>query len=60
MSDNQTTESRRFRDARNLREATYDKACRAYYDATLAVIAAEKIADAARLKCGRLEKEMGL
>ena len=60
MSDNQTTESRRFRDARNLREATYDKAGRAYYEAVLALKDAEKAADKARLKCVQLEKEMGL
>ena len=60
MSDNQTADSRRFRDARDLREATYDKACRAYYEAVLAITAAEKAADAARLECDRLEKEMGI
>ena len=60
MSDNQAADSRRFRDARDSRETAYDKACRAYYEAVLAITAAENAADEARRECERLEKELGL
>ena len=60
MPGDQTTDSRRFRDARDLREAAYDKACRAYYKARLAVRAAENAVDEALRVCVQLEKEMGL
>lgn len=46
--------------ARSLQDAAYDKACRVYYEATLAITAAENAADEARRECERLEKEMGI